>query len=156
MGKQNEHMKKWEHNRSFLATLSNDQFSDWIATVAFYAAVHAVESVFAATGEHSVSHTARNETLRRNNRFSHIHKHFKHLHDASVVARYLCLAKEVGGATFTSFDEWMSPDEVKYRLINVHFRHVEQSVWRLLKMDENTWPQVRFEKPEPPAPDKPA
>ena len=40
-----QHQEKAEHNRAFLGTISDEAYSDWRATIAFYVAVPLVEKL---------------------------------------------------------------------------------------------------------------
>lgn len=72
--------------------LEHNQFSEWIATVAFYKAIHIAEAMFAANEpnatKHSIDHKSRNQLLQRG--YGDFYKHFLHLWTASNIARYLC------------------------------------------------------------------
>jgi len=41
-----DHITQWKHNRAFLATIPPD-YPDWVVTVAFYVALHAVDALLA-------------------------------------------------------------------------------------------------------------
>jgi hypothetical protein len=81
-----EHQAKVAHNKAFLQTIIDPRFCDWMAVVAFYAAVHLVEQVFALTAQHSHDHRGRNKAVREQLR--PIHSHFRALYNLSMVARY--------------------------------------------------------------------
>ncbi|MEX2286504.1 MAG: hypothetical protein WD648_05390 [Planctomycetaceae bacterium] len=62
---------------------------EWIATIAFYKAVHIVEAVFAIVlSEHSHSHDDRIDRLKRP-QFEILFIDYRPLYAASVIARYL-------------------------------------------------------------------
>ena len=74
---------RWLHNREFIATLP-DKFCDWILTGAFYAAVHAIETLIAFDGQpNHTSHESRNNVLKRVKRYEHIWKHYRELYNGS-------------------------------------------------------------------------
>jgi hypothetical protein len=85
MGTQIQHQQKAEHHLAFLGTISDD-YPDWLATVAFYAAVELVEVLAAIRGHHSTSHEGRKDYVRKN--LVRIHQAFHKLYNASLDARY--------------------------------------------------------------------
>lgn len=85
MATENAHLKKAETNQAFLETIP-DEFSDWLAIVAFYTAVHLVESIFARQGAPSNNHPQRNRRLKR--RYPEIWRNFRPLYNASILLRY--------------------------------------------------------------------
>ncbi len=87
----------------------------------FYSVLHAVEAVFVHHGirVHG-GHEARNQTLKRYNRYKEIWRHYRPLYDAARTARYEADA-----------GEWMPVDKVKGELAK-HFYGLERSVARLL------------------------
>ena len=81
-----EHQRQADHNVQFLQTIDQDDFIDWFATVAFYAAVHLIEKLRAVRGEHSVDHVDRNTFV-----IDHhptIHVYYRDLYNLSRTARY--------------------------------------------------------------------
>ena len=67
------------------------QHADWIVTLAFYKALHAVDSYLATLGIHPKVHTnkyktGRNQFVQRH--LSSIHRKYSTLYDASIRARY--------------------------------------------------------------------
>ena len=85
MGTAKEHKAKASHNLAFLETIS-DQFPDWLETAAFYVAVQLIEQLLADRGIHSSDHHRRNTSVRTD--FPQIHRSYKALYNASLVARY--------------------------------------------------------------------
>jgi hypothetical protein len=86
----------------------------------FYAAVHAVETLFAfdRTRIHG-SHTDRNQTLKTVQRYQAIWRHYRPLFDAARTARYEVEARL-----------WISVEDVKTRLVQELYG-VERSVLKL-------------------------
>ncbi len=83
-----EHKQKWLHSREFLKTIG-DAYSDWMVTVMFYTALHAVETLFCFDKlEPQTSHTARNSTLKSINRYKAIWQNYRPLYDAARSTRY--------------------------------------------------------------------
>ena len=65
---------------------NSPQHADWIVTLAFYRALHAVDSYFAKLNIHPKGHRERNEHVQ--NHLGSIHKRFFALYRASMTARY--------------------------------------------------------------------
>lgn len=66
-----------------------DQHHEWIATTAFYEAVHLVEALFAQNNQHSHKHSQRNDDLE--DQYPEIFVTFFKLYNESIIARYLQL-----------------------------------------------------------------
>jgi hypothetical protein len=103
-----------------------DRHSPWIATTAFYKALHVVEAVFA--NDHSVEHTSnhdeRAQKLKTIRKYENIAKHYLPLFRASMVARYL--------VSHDTFDAFMTPDKVESRLLRHYLLQVEKSSRKFL------------------------
>ena len=110
--------------------LEFDRHSAWIATVAFYKALHLVEAVFAADPNirHGHSHEERESYLKSTRHYSHIWKYYRLLWAASMIGRYL----EDRTDEYASFSEFMTPDEVKHNLVGHWLWQVEQSASKFL------------------------
>jgi hypothetical protein len=80
-----DHQRQADHNLRFLATIDTDEFCDWMAVVAFYVAVHLVEKLRAAVGEHSADHPDRNEFVRAHHH--PIHVYYRDLYNISLLVR---------------------------------------------------------------------
>lgn len=113
MGTTAQHQAKADHHLAFLRTIPDD-FPDWLATVAFYAAVELVERLLAERDLHSKSHEDRNQCIRRD--FRRIHKDFKALYNASLECRYGCR------------ERCLSTSEVQEKLIDGALHHVQTFV----------------------------
>lgn len=82
-----QHRKKVENNRAFLATISRDEFTEWAVVVAFYTAVHLLERVRAASGHgDSFSHDDRSSYVLHEH--ITVHEQYHELLNASMLARY--------------------------------------------------------------------
>jgi hypothetical protein len=102
-----QHRRKAENNRQFLATISLDDFPEWVVVAAFYIAVHVVEELRAGNGDgHSDSHEDRLEYIR--NRLTAIHSPSYVLQSASQLARY-----QSRGDFFAQFQ----PEDVRDKLL---------------------------------------
>lgn len=100
--------------------------SPWIATAAFYKAVHVVEAVFA--NDKSVAHTSnhgeREQALKRQRKYDHICRNFLPLCRASTNARYLLSCR--------CFDDYLRPEDVIAVLLKHHLHQVEKSALNFL------------------------
>lgn len=92
MATEKDHLKRAMHNEKFLRTIS-DEFSDWLAVVTFYVAVHLVEAFFAKHKHHSRGHRERNEHLKLE--YEDIYRQFYPLYTYSLFARYDCMKADV-------------------------------------------------------------
>ena len=85
MATEQKHREKAESNKKFREQIP-EEFPDWLAIVAFYEAVHIVETLLARYGIHSKSHTSRNEEIKK--RFPIIWEHYLPLYNVSRLVRY--------------------------------------------------------------------
>lgn len=154
MATRQQHLKQWEHNRSFLASiLRQPASSDWMTTVAFYTALHAVQVLLVADNHtRAVDHASRNRILIDDRKYLKIWPDYKLLYDASRAARYDCSG-------------WLDADRVRDELVKDRLVRLEQSVVRLAKLPV-TLPDLfatpysdqfgRIAPPAPPARSPPA
>jgi hypothetical protein len=91
MGTSSEHKNKANRHLAFLATIP-DEFPEWLATVAFYAAVELIEKLLADHGVHSESHHDRRTALKRLFPSHALNRSYSDLYNASMDARYLSIA----------------------------------------------------------------
>ena len=97
MASQQDHLAQAARNEATIKFLMQDKESHggWIATVAFYTALHYIEAVFLslAAGLHNHDHGARFKMLKslagKNSDFGLIYKRYRILFAASCIARYL-------------------------------------------------------------------
>jgi len=113
MGTAAQHLKKAEHNVRFLLTISDD-YADWLATAAFYAAVHYLEAMFAEQGIHSRDHEGRKAFVRRN--YPSLKKAYNALYNAALDSRY------------ESEEHSLPAGEVRQELIARRLRHIQSYV----------------------------
>lgn len=101
--------------------------SPWIATTAFYKAIHIVEAVFSndRTVQHTSNHGDREQALKRQRRYQNICDNFLPLYRASLNARYLL--------SCTCFDTYLTPEDVIAILLKHHLHQVEQSAAKFIK-----------------------
>lgn len=110
MGTAVQHRQKAEHNLEFLKTIGDD-YPDWMATVAFYAAVEMLEALFAERGYHSTSHEDRKRYVRKN--FQSIYQAYSALYNASLDGRY------------QPSNRWLPAAEVRSELIARRLKHIK-------------------------------
>lgn len=86
-----EHQKKYNDNKDLLENeleISNSTRYNWIATVAFYSALHLIEEKLATYGIHSKNHKARENMVNTYRDFKTVRVKYKMLYTWSIVARY--------------------------------------------------------------------
>lgn len=112
------------HNREFLASIVHRAGdSDWMATVAFYTALHAVQVLLLADGNNrAFSHETRREILKSERRYSSLWPDYKALYDASCAARYDCSG-------------WLQAEAVRNELIKTRLGRLERQVIKLAKLN---------------------
>jgi len=96
--------------------------SPWVATVAFYKALHVAEAVFAGNLEigHCADHETRNRTLKV--KYQDMWRHYRCLWSLSRLARYLA----DGQKQITSFYSYMRPESVKEVAV-AHLKGVQRT-----------------------------
>jgi len=113
--------------------LQEDDFVDWIATVAFYKALHLFEALLSQGDppRHSANHTIRENHLKQKPYHS-IYKHYRDLQEASLIARYL---QTWDGKVHSSFSEYMSAEKVQNVLLKHRLRNLEKLIKKRMKPD---------------------
>lgn len=136
MAKEADHISLANRNHDALLHLIDDssRFTEWIATIAFYKAIHVVEAVFASRSDwHSSSHFAREKCLKKG-AYQGIWKNYYHLLNASKIARYLADSS----GSFSQFSDFMSADDVKKKLVAKRLYGVEQHALAFLSKDSRS------------------
>lgn len=132
MASEGVHIDLANRNQRFLEEILGAPvpYSDWIATVAFYKAVHVAEAVFAVneTGkaQHSTVHSERNHLLKT--KYNQIWKNYSPLYRASRLARYL----EFHNKSHPSFSTFFSHAKVVDELLGEDLVGVESEAMNLL------------------------
>ncbi len=120
-GSSSAHRRQWKHNRGFLGSIPAD-YPDWIVTVAFYTALHAVDTLLAADKVSSViSHGTRNAVLMNTNRYKSIYSAYHPLYGLSRTVRYLADPAK-----------WVSVEDIERHVLKGHLYRIERSVLKLL------------------------
>lgn len=88
-----DHIRVARHNIDAIEyLLKNPLFSDWLATVTFYTALHIVDAILFADSKtninHGETHNHRMDILKGITHYKHIHKHYGPLYRVSRIARY--------------------------------------------------------------------
>ena len=87
-----EHRGKYLENKSIIDTALNErnrEHCNWVSTICFYAALHAVEMQLALDGIHSKNHIDREENMQNNERIpEYVLRRYKQMYTTSILARY--------------------------------------------------------------------
>jgi hypothetical protein len=130
MPNETSHLSLANHNQDLLDKLVGeiDEFPDWVATVAFYKALHVVEAVFACENpaRHGADHPSRERILKMDSKYAHIYRHYRVLYAASMVARYMQDSQ-------TDFTSYLSPQQVIDTLLKHRLHEVEKSAAKKLR-----------------------
>lgn len=131
-------------NRKSFIDLSNDtheamgqlllqkhKFPGWLATLAFYKSLSVV-NLFVAPTHLRNDHRSRNDLLR--SLYPQIYKPYRILFTASLIARYL----RTDTSTYSSFSDYMTPDEVVSKLILKKLVSIEQQCISKLNSSEKS------------------
>lgn len=130
------HVAAAKRNQATLDYLlaGGDEQLPWVATVAFYKALHVVETVFAADKQSPVSHTddhkLRNHVLKTVNRYQQLWRMYRPLWEASLVARYLRV--DDNAPAYTDFTQYLSRADIERRVVGHYLAQIEASAARLL------------------------
>jgi hypothetical protein len=92
--KASEHISKAERNEKIADALSKTDFLDWTVTCLFYAALHYVDAILAASVIHPEGHTERNEAIGTNPSLLKIRNEYRTLETLSRNARYRAMTIE--------------------------------------------------------------
>jgi hypothetical protein len=118
MPSKDQHRNKAESNRKFLATISLEDYPDWVVVAAFYTAVHRVEQLRAAVGDgDSTGHEDRLAYVQK--RHPDIHTAYHILQNASMLARY-----QSNSTFFGQFQR----EVIRDRLVGQYLPRIEQYV----------------------------
>ena len=109
-----------EHNRQLLSVLPS-AYPDWIVTVTFYVALHAVDSLLMYDKIPVTSHDARNAIIIRTNRYKAVKTCYLTLYDLSRTVRYLA-----------SPADWVPADQIETNVIARNLYPIEKSVQHLI------------------------
>jgi uncharacterized membrane protein YecN with MAPEG domain len=103
-------------------------FPDWIVTVGFYVALHAVDALLQHDNVRGiVSHETRNDTLKQVNRYRFIYIAYRPLYDLSRRVRYLA-----------NPTDWVPSALIEKQVLAKNLYPIEQSVTRLTGLNLNS------------------
>ena len=136
MAASEDHLRLASRTQSVIDRLLIDpqECNEWIATTAFYKAVHLVEAMFDNLGHgHSHSHNHRLQVLRTADDFGAIYRDFKALFDMSKVARYLenDIPNRIRYQT-TAFERYVPPAKIREKAIEKRLIPIEVNVFTLI------------------------
>ena len=114
------HVRQWEHNRALIAQIPASH-PDWIVTVIFYTAVHAIDAALADEGITVSSHERRFEAIGACNRLKKAYTLYHPLYDLSRKTRY------VGRP-----NEWIPPSAIERQVFRRYLLPLEKSVTGLI------------------------
>ena len=138
-----DHQGKWRHNRSFLASLSDYKYCDWMVTAAFYTAIHAIESLLTKDGaSHDGTHRGRNYLLKSRQRYATLYRSFLPLYNLSIVSRYHCHTGPGLGSP-----DWISASEVQSLVVNRYLHGIEKLIVQLLVLKREEFPPISLSAP---------
>jgi hypothetical protein len=139
MASEYDHINLANRNHFTLSVLLQDplQHAEWIATVAFYKAVHVIEAVFShETSSHSFNHDNRLAALKVP-KYRPLFESFRPLYGASLIARY----REDSGAArldnrptkrFSTFSSFMKAEKVIDFLVLGRLQPLEEQACQFL------------------------
>jgi hypothetical protein len=117
------HIKQWTHNRAFLLTIPLE-YPDWLVTVSFYVALHAVDALLAYDKISPTSHAYHNAVALKTNRYAEIRRGYMPLYNLCRAARYLA-----------DPDQWIPSSKIQAQVIESYLRPIENSVEKLIKQE---------------------
>lgn len=119
-----KHIAQWKHNRELLHQLPLSH-PDWIVTVVFYTALHAIDALLRFDEVPAVTdHANRMRALTRANRYRKVYQHFHTLYTLSRTVRYMADPAA-----------WIPPGDVNDNVLKRHLYPIENSVQKLMKTD---------------------
>ena len=135
MASESAHVALANRNQATINYLCRElnRHSAWVATIAFYKALHVVEAVFSNDPRitHTSDHESRFATLKSNRKYQNIYRHYSVLSRVSLVARYLGGVDRQGRGV-QLFDDYMKPDVVASKVLFHHLKQVENSARQLI------------------------
>ena len=114
-----EHRGQWLRNRRFLGCIPPEH-NDWLVTAAFYAALHAVDTLLLIKGHSTHSHGSRNAILSQTRQLMAVNRAYRPLYDLSRTVRYVPDPRL-----------WVPADQVEPRVLRRCLYPIEASVQKL-------------------------
>jgi len=134
MPDEKQHIQWALHNIDVIQYLHEKPlFCDWVATVAFYAALHIVDAVLhhqetVYRRQHGFAHDQRRNILRQSGKYKGLYANYSKLRTHSQIARYLQLSR--GGAMF--FQQYMTFEQVTAVLLQQQLKTIMQLACKLV------------------------
>jgi len=120
MASSSGHLAQWQHNRELIPLIPR-RYTDWIVTVSFYTALHAVDYLLSKDGVSTiVDHRSRNSVLLTTNKYNFICKRYLQLFDLSQTVRYLAEPAA-----------WVPFNKIESDVFGRYLYPIEESVRRL-------------------------
>jgi hypothetical protein len=114
------HVAQWQHNRSLLGEIPASH-PDWVVTVAFYTAVHAIDAALTFEGVTVCNHDQRFEAIAGLNRMLKVGTLYHPLYDLCRKVRYTA-----------DPNQWIPPAELERQVIRRYLLPLEQSIEGLI------------------------
>jgi len=93
MPDKDDHLAQANHNTQFYLSFDRQNYSDWAATVLFYAGLHYIDAFLATHQINPGSHDVRDKYVNQLRELRHISGHYFALKNSSRTARYSPLAR---------------------------------------------------------------
>ena len=123
-----QHVDQWRHNRQLISLIPQTH-PDWIATLAFYSALQAIDALLASGGFTPKDHKQRNDVLCRTNTYAQIWKHYSPLYQICRTVRYI-----------PDPTQWVPFEKIEQTVLQGYLYKVEESVRNLLNKEAEVFP----------------
>lgn len=117
------HVAQWIHNRDLISRLPVSH-PDWIVTVVFYTAVHAVDAALAYDDVAAWNHDTGFRAIGSNNRLSKVRNLYHAMYNMSRTVRYSA-----------NPSEWVPLADIEHRVVRGHLLPLEHSIAKLIGRD---------------------
>jgi hypothetical protein len=114
------HVAQWRHNRTLIGQIPQTH-PDWVVTVSFYAAVHAVDAILAFEDVIVSNHEGRFKAMAALNRLLRVRTLYHPLYDLCRKVRYVA-----------DPNQWIPAAEIDAQVIRRYLLPLEKSVEKLL------------------------
>lgn len=134
-----DHIALANRNQNVLDYLMGDldRCAEWVATVAFYKALHVVEAIFADDPDvqHTANHRDRLNVMKRDPQYRPLFPTYRVLWQVSLIARYLEHANAGVVQGFARFEDYMPTDDIKSILLDRFLMPFERVAVGMLRAD---------------------
>lgn len=140
MAKPSDHIEQWKHNRRFIEMIPRG-YPDWIVTVAFYTALHAIDALLTFDNTPDViNHETRNRVLTRTHKYLKITRAYLPLYNLSRTVRYVAAPSK-----------WIKVSDIETRVFRLLYG-IEKSVQKLMGDIDLDLARLAVRSDEPSAP----